>query len=212
MSVARDGSGPPPSIGDVVGRIGDLSGNGFEAVAASDAGRPRLELIGDRPALRFDGVDDALVLSTMTLGPSWSLFLAAEQFADGSFLGCQYPDGGVNVHLRFRPHIISQPLLEDGSPTYLAHSGVSGRMAGEIWAEGTACGLTFDGAPPKSRTTSSPVLTAPSALVIGDQRVPPRAPAGAALFGLVAYSEAPPSAQQRQDAMSWVRARQGGGQ
>ena len=69
MTIARDGTGPSPTPGQVIGRLFDQSGNGQHFEALSDAARPLLINTGSNQFVRFDGVDDALSLETTSTLP-----------------------------------------------------------------------------------------------------------------------------------------------
>ena len=70
------GATPVTAAGQTVGRILDKSGNGYHATQATLAQRPLYQIdAGGRPYLSFDGVDDNLVISSMTLVGTEPLFL-----------------------------------------------------------------------------------------------------------------------------------------
>jgi hypothetical protein len=62
MTIARDGTGAAPTVGDPVGRILDRSGRNNHAIAPSDAARPVLrQTAGGLYYLEFDGTDDRML-------------------------------------------------------------------------------------------------------------------------------------------------------
>jgi hypothetical protein len=70
------GATPVTAAGQTVGRILDKSGNGYHATQATLAQRPLYQIDANgRPYLSFDGVDDNLVIPSLTLVGTEPLFL-----------------------------------------------------------------------------------------------------------------------------------------
>jgi hypothetical protein len=70
------GATPVTAAGQTVGRILDKSGNGYHATQATLAQRPLYQIDATgRPYLSYDGVDDNLVIPSMTLVGTEPLFL-----------------------------------------------------------------------------------------------------------------------------------------
>lgn len=65
------GSTPVTASGQAVRRMNDLSGNGYHAIAPSDAARPLLTVAGGLSYLTADGVDDWMSATSLNLGEVW---------------------------------------------------------------------------------------------------------------------------------------------
>ncbi|MFC3303271.1 hypothetical protein [Parvularcula lutaonensis] len=208
MSIARDGSGPSPQVGDVVGLIRDLSGNGLDARAGSDAARPRLEVIGGQVGLRFDGVDDTLVTDPLPMGPEFSIFVGMQRFGNGVMLGAM--DSGqpsMGYFARSNPNWSMYTPMTNGSSSFLSSSAPSDNASLTVRCSLTHQHLSVAGGASKQKALAAPVPTRTTKLVIGDQRVSPNKKIDGALFGLVMFSTTDAPAVLRDDIEAWTQSR-----
>lgn len=205
MRIARDGSGPAPVIGDVVGWIADRSGNGHHAAAPSDAARPRLELVGGRPALRFDGVDDVMVIPTLTYGPELSIFAGFRRESDGVLLGATI-GGQAKFHqtLYVRPDLATRFGLSGGGYPTTRVTPTGDVLKATVLYDAATCTLSqAGGASAVTALPSSPSVMTGS-LMLGDETDTVTSPIGAALFGLVFYTEEKVDPARMAVAEAWI--------
>jgi hypothetical protein len=110
LSINTDGTGGQPSIGDLVGRVDDLSGNGYHLVAQSDAARGTLQQDSDGSYyIQSDG-------STTFYKPAITLALSSTF----SHVGV-WKDDGSNNRRPYTPSFNYQNALRaysDGYRTY----------------------------------------------------------------------------------------------
>lgn len=211
MSVARDGSGPTPAIGDVVGRIEDISGNGFAAVAPSDASRPRLEMVRGRPALSFDGVDDVLRLANMTFGPLFSVFVGFEHFSNGMVLGAlSGATPPINKVIRAGSNRVKLDY-PDAAGTDQLLTAEYGINPSEVYVGGLADSLTLDveGMSVETKSVPGGLAEVTSELFIGDGAVGGGDPIEMALFGMVVYPTATVDSSTEAAARAWLSTQTG---
>jgi hypothetical protein len=209
MRIARDGSGPSPQIGDVVGWIADLSGNGHHAAALTDAGRPRLEMVGGKPALRFDGVDDALMMTGVPFGQQVTVYVAAERTGSGVLLGYNRSDDlKLGQLIRFRPAFVSRPYLADGTYGYSSIS-VGGRIRGRWQMNGPAFGFDLDDGSSAGATFGAGLAGGTTTCLIGDEATTPLRPFDGALFAIAGYTDGLPGPAEDVLAAAWLDEKMG---
>ena len=211
MSVARDGSGPVPGIGDVVGRIDDISGNGNAAVAPSDAARPRLEMVGGRPALSFDGVDDVLRVTSVDFGPVFSVFAGFERFSNGMVLGAlSGATPPINKVIRAGSNRVNVNY-PDATETDQFLASDYGVTPTEIFVGGQAASLAIDveGVDAATKSVPSGLAQVTSDLFIGDGGVTGGDAIEMALYGLVVYSSEEVGGLTEASARAWISTQTG---
>lgn len=73
-SLYQDAAGltPVTGDGDPVGRIEDLSGNGYHMIQATNSARPTYKTDGTLHWIESNGVDEWLYCSTLALGTNWT--------------------------------------------------------------------------------------------------------------------------------------------
>jgi hypothetical protein len=211
MRIARDGSGPAPQIGDVVGWIEDLSGNGHHAAARTDAGRPRLEMVAGKPALRFDGVDDLMSIEGVPVGSDLCVFAAAEVTGAGVLLGQNHSSlPRIGRLLWFGNSFSCRVYLADGS-TQTLRTNIGSQFLGDLKVDDNAVALALRSGEAASVPLPQPFVNVTTRINIGDHFHYPSRPFSGALFGMIAYTNSLPSAAEGSAADSWITRRMGTG-
>jgi hypothetical protein len=100
---------PVTAIGDPVGSVADISGNGHYAVQATSGRRPTLQVDDQgRAYLQFDGVDDGLSVTTLNLNAdsAFTLFAAVRKDTDANIARIVEYSPGVATNPGF---LLQQP-------------------------------------------------------------------------------------------------------
>lgn len=211
MSVARDGSGPVPAIGDVVGALQDISGNGHHATAPSDAARPRLEMVAGRPALSFDGVDDVLQIPSLSIGPEFSVFAGLQKNSKGMIIGAlSGPTPPVNVLLR-----AGSTKANTGYPSAAGANQFVAALFGPALAEITLLATSSDidvailGGGQANKAVSGGLAQVTSELFIGDGGVSAGDAIAMAFFGLAVFTDEAVDTTKLAEAQAWISTQTG---
>jgi len=119
----------PVAVGDPVGTIADVSGNGWYATATSDAKRGVLRLSGGYYSIEFDGVDDSYRITSLTLGTSQYEWAALNQTSGQAFFAEHSANANLNNGHFFFGSSNSPWLTRRAASTHTA-TGVTN------WADG----------------------------------------------------------------------------
>ncbi|WP_173200592.1 hypothetical protein [Parvularcula mediterranea] len=210
MTIARDGTGPAPAIGDVVGRMLDRSGNGLDAVAPSDAARPRLELVGGKPALAFDGVDDVLVINGATFGAAFSVVAGLDPIAHGTVIGNR---DGINPDLSdmlsIGTKLATKYPLADGSYHRTAVLRIAGPQISIVKFGGGFCDATVEGGQQKVEALAATPAVRSTPAYLGAVDGVGSAAMQMNLFGLLLYTDQVIDAAEETLARDWVAEKMG---
>lgn len=118
-SMFQDSAGTTPAtVGSVVGRINDKSGNGFNALQTTTASKPTLQQDSNgKYFLLFDGLDDFLVTSAInfTVTDKLSVFAGVRKLSDAAH--------GVIVELSTSYATNAGSFLHSASATYAGALG-----------------------------------------------------------------------------------------